>query len=650
MAAVIAASAFTVAADGKTLTATLSGGTGPYTIASTAGLGPYILSGNNPFFYVSAATVVGTTLTVTILSPIGIGEVVKFSLSAASTISDSLANTVVVNGALVVTNNSALAVTIIEPSSTPNGFEINGAFGIQLGGFSTGVGSGFGDASIEFVTDATEIGIISYSNGFSSNVDQAAAVGSVMNPMQAWGVQAVTTSALAAGKHLIRYWGVYLNQVRLFGGTRSLFTVPSTKRTATANTLAGVQTPQATPVSLTGAQTPWNGGRGDVLTGNYVGVFVEFAYTGTGVEVSTLSHVNSSWTVSNDDGYEGQIIGIGDAATNNQVQYLPLTVGLPSGAHTFRGMLLSIGGNTPILGVRVINGTYLTIAPSAGATSITTKNTQGIAAGDWVRIGNLGKREVRIVTAPVLNGDTTTTWTVAALTQAHAIGEAVTSYMAPAGTITPYQKYLYSKRAVLMGDSNTHGANDLGFAGTPDVNGVYYNWYDPRTTGEFTVCNALGIEPVNLGIQGTDTINQAARKADITTYSKGAYDFVLIMEGTNDINSNTVTPAELQTNIQAQITTALTGLRPGGLVLLMPISTPNATSAKGVSPDVVSTTLKTLAATNGPKVVYAGQIMSTMTAPDHSGTLHFTLSGQRKIGEQLRPHLTGLLHTFGAAV
>jgi lysophospholipase L1-like esterase len=87
---------------------------------------------------------------------------------------------------------------------------------------------------------------------------------------------------------------------------------------------------------------------------------------------------------------------------------------------------------------------------------------------------------------------------------------------------------------------------------------------------------------------------------------RSSYDYVLIWEGTNDINGSTITPTAYGTNVQTQITAAKPYLRANGKIILIPPGTPPVgTNSQGLNLAACASQLSTLAANDPNNVVFA---------------------------------------------
>lgn len=658
MAAVLTLGTVAVAAGGKTVTATISGGTGTgYAITDATGILVHLSTLNQYPFPIASVSVAGTTLTINLSVPVGSTETVQLNITAGSNLTDSGANTPTGQTNVAITNNSTVTVTIFDPSQAV--FELNGTFLVTTTGNGSQIrNTGWFVSSdtewpVEFITDATEVGVMCQGNQ-TATVRIDGATGNTTMPAdatQTWNIKPATTSPLAAGKHLFLVnFGDFFWGVRLSGGTRTMYAVPTAKRTILNNTgVAGYPTSSA-EITNYGCFKANVVANGDVSAGQfYCGHTMDFQFTGTGVELATVRHNNSYYAALVDGGFEGALIQGGDATIFNSNGYSPIVWGRTPGAHTIHLTQLALGSTTGNRALRIINGTKLAALSSIGDGTLSVSDTTYLAVNDWVRIDQYSKREWRQITNITGSGPYTLTLN-ANLAIAHAAGVQVTSYAAAAGTFTAWKlKDLSGKRWVVMGDSNSQGANDLGGLGTPDANGTYYVTYDPRTPGVYQVCQSLNYELVNLGIQGQTSTQMAARAADIGTYGRGPVDGVYIFAGTNDINGTANTPATFNTNVQTIITAAAAQLKPGGKIVLMPVGTPSGTTnGGGLSVATANAQLVLLAAANPTTCLYAPFMQDNVTAGDRNG-VHYHDTGQRKIGQGLLPHTNPAITTMAAA-
>lgn len=631
MAASLTLSGAVLAADGKTLTATISGGTGTgYGVASTAGLVPRITAGNGWCFYLTGASVLGTTLTMLLATPIAAGEVAKIDIEGVPTVTDDGGNTLGLTTNIAVTNNSAVTVRTITVGADE--FEVNGATtASQISNVRWG-GDRW-DFYLETVVDATEIAMLCYSGQVdAAAIDSAARSTPPSNGF--WSAKPLTLAPLAAGKHFVGVEpGQYFYGLRISGGARTVHCVPTAKQAmipyTAADEAALINLPDSGDITNWGAWKP----RADGTWGQTNirdGYTVEFGFVGSGVEMSTIAA--TWWAVSVDDGQPGDLVTTQDAIAGplNEFQLMPLCKGLPAGAHTIHALLTGTFFNTFAFGCKVINGTKITASSAIGDIALTVASAATLTVGDWVKIDDGTIRERRKV-----EGIAGNVVTVAPLTNAHAAGATVTSYAAPAGSFNVHiRRDLSGGRDAGLGDSNTEGFNDYGAGGIPDADGNEYGFYDTRTTGLYKAALELGREYVNLGIQGTDTVNQAARINEVNEFTRGSVDRVFIWPGTNDINSGVVTPAGYKANVQTMITGAVPYLRPDGLVVLMPPGTPaGVTSATGLSIEVCKAKLLELAEEN-LSTICLEHMLDDLDAGDLS-SLHYHISGQDKIGEAI---------------
>lgn len=654
MAASLTLSSPVIAADGKTMTATISGGTGTgYAITNATGISPHLTSGNAYGLKVSSVSVLGSTLTINLTTPAGVGEAFRLDIATTSNLTDSGANTPTGQTNITATNNSAVVVTTVLVGTSPGVFELSGMFttGTSSGQAYIRGGTAFGsntiiDSPIQFVADATEVATLS-SNGANSAVaiDTATSFTTITGGGGSWSAKAATTAPLAAGKHLFRVnmdLSEYFYGVRLSGGARTMHAVATAKQAMRPNTSAYLNLPANANATLTGTWRPGtnpNNGMADV-GGNYTGLAFDVGFTGTGLDIATVLATYSAWSASIDGAAAGPYHEIPSSTLHNQQGLLRLAKGLSDTVHTISATFISSGVNTLAYWLRVINGTATTVASAVGATSLSVASVAHLAVGDWVWIDDYENREWRQITA--ITGTGPYMITVAALANAHAIGARVTSYSAPAGSFfTAVRKDLSAKRLVAMGDSNTQGANELGSSGTPDAQGNYYSTYDPRHSPMFKAADPLSMEVVNLGIQGTTSTQMADRSADFASYGKSSYDRVTIWAGTNDINGTSTTPATYKSKVEAMVAAADDHLRPAGRILLLPPLTPSTTNAGGLNITTAASALAEVAATNPATCTFipVATLSAGLVPSDYSG-LHYTMSGLEKIAANLTPYLT----------
>lgn len=642
MAASLTLGACSLAADGKTLTATISGGSGSgYAISSVAGLIPHF-SGNAPYqkwgFVVSAASVAGTTLTLVLATSVGIGETLQLDITAASTLTDDGANTPTGQANLAVTNNSAVTVRILDPVTDKASFEYNGQFVTVPFRKSDRKANEIDNFDVELVTDATEIAVLTLQTSNTQvALDGAAAGAAAGNPDGFW-VAKPLAAGLSAGRHLLLLaFDDYFYGIRLVGGTRATYTVPTAKQTLRPNT-GLVDKPANPDVTLSGAWKVQVASKGDIATEAFTSLAVEFGFVGTEVEIDSVASPNTVWAASIDGGYEGALIRAGDAAVNGQNSFVTLAKGLANAVHTIRAMQVGAGVNTTHRMVKVLVGAVATGALAIGDTSITVNDATNLAVDDWVKIDDYGSREWRQVTAKAGN-----TLTVAALAKAHAAGARVTSYSAPAGSISAWVSRVTTRKASAIGDSNTQGANDNGFAFTPDANGVFYNTLDTRRAAIWLAIKDLDVDLLNFGIQGTTSTNQTTQTTAAAGPYKpaGGYEFVTIETGTNDINGTTTTPAQYQANVQALVTAMKPALEQGGRVILLPPATPaGVTNSGGLNVATCRAALTAIAAADPATVIYDPDYTLTLVAADLN-EVHFHDSGITKRAQQAQRVVTG---------
>lgn len=648
MAAVITIGSLALAADGKTITATLSGGTGTgYTISSFAGLGPKLRFNNtNYYFPIASQSITGTTLTVVLALTVGTGETPTFDLSTAATITDSGANTVTGQNDLAITNGSA--VTVTQTLLTANPTNIETAWPIQSTGTALGPlyqsGSVLGDYAFEWVADCTEMAVISTIGTIHYRTDGGAdsLLAGNYTASAFWAIQSMG-AGLAAGKHLFQIdLGIFVG-IRIAGGSRTMHAVPTKKATIISGSLP-VNAP-TTGVTLSGTYTSRATNWGQVTTGTYVGARIQTQFTGTGVEVNALCHVLSSWAAKV-DGTWGPVVPTSDGVVNNIFGNVPVVTGLAPGTHTLVALHTEAGTGTTISNIRVINGTKLSAGTSIGATTITVPDVTYLAVGDWVKIDRLSKREWRQIQSITGSGPYTVTLAGSALAIAHSSDVPVTSYSAPAGSLATWtEKALTGKVVVGLGDSNTHGWNEYGFGFASPPDGVAYVQYDTRQSAIFQGADSLNHDFVNLGIQGRTSAQivgmaQADVPAANTARGGGGFDFVTVWIGTNDINGTTTTVSAYQANIQSCVDAIVPTLKSTGKCILIPPATPSSTNAGGLNIATAAAACVAVASGNPSKVIVANNLFANLILADYNG-LHFNASGRVKIGAALQPYLIG---------
>ena len=104
MAAILLLSVPSLATDGITLTATIGGGTAPYSPSSSI-TGLYV-SVSGTAVTIKSSAISGTTLTLTLGSVVFAGAPITLTISSASNLTDSLANTATGQSSLIVANGS----------------------------------------------------------------------------------------------------------------------------------------------------------------------------------------------------------------------------------------------------------------------------------------------------------------------------------------------------------------------------------------------------------------------------------------------------------------------------------------------------------------------------------------------------------------
>lgn len=187
-AASITLGTLSLAADGKTLTATLGGGTAPYSISSAAGLTLAKTDTGGVTYVVNGTpTISGTTLTIVSSFPFSSMDHPTLAVASSNTITDSAGNTGETMAATAVTNNSTEVVSSF--ASTNSAIK-------QLGCFSTNTASGHNilqqqwlGSGVEFTATGTDIAVIGNASSATADirtVDGAATQGAYSNVSASW--------------------------------------------------------------------------------------------------------------------------------------------------------------------------------------------------------------------------------------------------------------------------------------------------------------------------------------------------------------------------------------------------------------------------------------------------------------------------------
>ncbi len=517
--------------------------------------------------------------------------------------------------------------------------DVNGIHGVQGGRIRNDFG--MNNKEVTFVGHFTDLQVNDWFNSLEVSIDG----GAFTNYTNTGFGNVVVASGLAAGNHLVRCrYNPYLRGFTLSGGSEQIVSVAKKQAYLLDNLTngsVGLTCPsETTLIARQGAYKEDRGNTAGVSVGPYGSFVAQFGFTGSGLELVHNSN-NRNYALSVD----GALDVLYQFPSINA--YAPYTVGtgLSNTAHTIVYHDLSYATNVYAC-FRALNGTRLTASVASGATTASVASATDLAVGHWVRLGTTTNRQDVKITAIA---GTTVTFTPAA-TAAHAINEPFESYHVAQGSFNAARAAslpVPTKRCVGIGDSNTQGANP--YTVTPDpTTGLIYTGYDNRASWLWRMCKARGWEDINLGIQGTDTINQASRKADIVSYARTGFDYCFLLEGTNDINSNTTTAAQYKANVLAQVDTALTGLTTTGKIVLIPPATPQgATSAKGLNLAACATALQQIAAdpTYSSKVIYAAKAWngvnltlynpSTNPTGEIDGGLHFLASAHQKLAANL---------------
>jgi hypothetical protein len=452
-------------------------------------------------------------------------------------------------------------------------------------------------------------------------------------------------SGLSVGKHLIRFsYGGQWRKVRVTNGT-----ITSTRRAIAVafDNVTGTSLPSATsPIKIWGPRKAAQRGYTSGQYGGY-GLIVEFAFNGTDVDFADVGQNSTEgFATSIDESIPQALFSNGDAAVASTNRLLRVTaVSQTPGAHHLRVQCARLGN---FKGVRVLNGSRLASASLASATTITVDDGTRFGVGDWIKVGFHGQAEVRQVT-----GISTNVLTVAALTNAHAQHESVTSWCHPTGSISAHVLTDFSaSNAIQVGDSNTQGENVYGETGTPDFNGTFYTTYDNRRAAFTLAATQLAIEPINFGVAGqwasqtTDNAT-AGDLVNFTAADGSTYDSAFYWLGTNNINGNLSTPTEYQADVQAWVNLAKPNLRAGRRVTLLPVGTPQTTSAKGLSPATILTAMQNVASGDAQVVVATGYLNGLNLTTYNSGSnptgqihgvLHYEVSGQDRMANNQIPY------------
>lgn len=657
MAANIVLTSVIVAADGKTITATISGGSGTgYTVNDKNGFSAQ-LGNNGPGFPVKTATVSGTTLTVVLYTPFGTGEVVTLEV-LTTLLLDTLSNTTAVVSASPgqsCTNNSTVVVKTLNHYDTEAiaGIEAFTSESTSVSDFirATCVDQPPWDYSIEFVVNATDVSFYGYvAEDTQASIDGGS---NFIVPKNSFWTYKPLLSAGSTGDHLIRQEVAsgpsYNGKYRISGGTRAIKSVASFKCSA------GVPS-DATSIARSSLRYLTNQeyvhSEGTVVSPALEGVIdhtgiggqvFETILDGTILELIGVMYAEIATYINPSSGAPAGRLKNASLANTNGPQ--EVVGGLNPDGGPFKLRIITIGWsqNSGTRAWRALRGTHLTAATTVGATQFSVSDTRYLAIGDWIRIDqpSVSRRECRQINNIVGNLITLNS----ALSIAHPTNMSVVSYSAPRASLTSWTWKTKHKRMFCLGDSNTQGANDYASAGIDLIGptGDYYGWYDMRTTGLWRACQALGIEAANVAVQGETSGNGLTRKDQITTHGRSSVDFVWVWYGTNDINSNVYTPTEYQANIQSIVTTVLPYLRPGGKIILVPpYAFVGQVSAKGLSRATVTTALQTIAGANPTKIEVWDRLFDNLNSTADTVGVHYHQAGQDKLRQNIMAKLSGI--------
>lgn len=140
MSASITIGSLSLAANGKTLTATLSGGTGTGYAPSSGVTGLVVTrtSGTSTKVKLALTVISSTTLTLTLDTPLGTGETLTVDLSASSNLTDSGSNTATGQSGVSATNSSTKAAASFSSASLASGVAISACIAGKFDNFSFG--------------------------------------------------------------------------------------------------------------------------------------------------------------------------------------------------------------------------------------------------------------------------------------------------------------------------------------------------------------------------------------------------------------------------------------------------------------------------------------------------------------------------------
>jgi hypothetical protein len=648
-AAVITATLPVLAADGKTRTSTLGGGTGPYSLSSGTVTTATPAKEGGRYYAVASSSIVGTTLTEVLATPILAGATgVQAEFNTTSNITDAAGNTLASGQtAVATTNNSAVTGTLYVVTSNLDKINVYGPRSLNLGGANLGV-NGQGPGYIagvddthpaEFEASCTDVDLVWYSQaGADVSVDGAAAssFAAITSPATQTYARTVA-SGLASAAHLIRVGLTGSNPdlvaVIVRGGTATITSVAKTQ-VLLADNVTGLSLTSGTSVVKRSGQHQHTSGSAGIAIGLYAGFAFELDINGTGVDVCQVA-ATSMFAVTTVDGGAETLVDVGRAAVNNGYAYISPVRGLLPGSHQVRVLYPSnlLSGNVVCLrlqnGTRINNGGTL----SSGVTSVPVASAANLVAGEWITIDVGANRETR----QILSISTNTLTLTAATSLSHADGAAVNGYRDPVATASAPTAALTTTNGKLgaIGDSVTAGQSAADLTG-------YATGGDARNSYLYRAARTLGWDAVNLGISGNTSANMVARMADVGTRkgTTSAYTAFVIFAGINDLNTS-VAVATSQTNVQSLVDQAKTTAGTGVPILLVKLFSPvgNANLA------TYNAMLDTVAAakTGGGYDVRAvsltnGMSVGTASAGDLADSLHPNgLLGQPHLANNLVP-------------
>jgi hypothetical protein len=404
-----------LAANGKTLTGTLGGGTGTgYTIANANGLQPRLPESQGGTYIIPTATpsIVGNQITIQLPTPFTSRDTVQLKIEASNTISDSGGNTIAPTAGINVANNSTVAGNKTLFLSNRDKFNFGGAVRIIGDGISEIEGAFNTEAGGAHSSGYTVEYVINVTSG-TVNVDAEAFLASHSGGLLRWQVDGggqqnrvgnsvgyeflPLATGLGVGKHIVRHNApnnFYTRGTRITGGTATIVTVPDAI-TLFRDNVTDVTLPAhvsqakrwGTQKGIMGRQNlPHPGFQFNVKVNAQCVDMLAFAQFGFRGLVAVDQPLNT-------DNYSEVVA---QSTLGNVPQSMNLVAGLTPGTHTVE-FLDHVGGQ--FMGIRAYNGSRLSWAADAGSTTITVSDVTNISVGDWLVIDHGTAEEVRCVTS-----------------------------------------------------------------------------------------------------------------------------------------------------------------------------------------------------------------------------------------------------------